>query len=174
MRAGSLPLALDPGSAADSVRFESVTSAFALRYMGSDASGYYYGDAAVRPVALAGQTVFEGKVGDDVFVDGGGAGQRVYFFDNASATPIGHDQIIDLTEGDLIMTTQQIANNNGAGAVDAVGGLFDLTGGDTLQITREDDSDGPVTSLIFDGAISRQGINYFLYHLSDSTDDLLL
>jgi hypothetical protein len=142
--------------------------------MGADASGHYYGDAAVRPVAAPGQAVFEGKVGDDLFFVPDGAEQRVYFFDNASATPIGHDQIIGLESDDIIMTTQQVANNNGAGGVDALGGVFDLSGGDTLGITRADAPDDPVSSLIFDGAISRQGINYFLYHLAEAPDDLLL
>lgn len=160
----------------DKLQFENRKPS-ALRFLGEEEGQFYYGDAAVRPLANgSGQRVYESTVADDTIT--GSRSQAitdVFFYDTANAAPTSGDDVLTFTARDLFVTTTKIASDRSDNLVYFSDGELDLTGhGGTVSLRN---FNGIVNALEFDGTVTRDGVDYFVYSSIGSTvgvSDLML
>lgn len=135
------------------VSFTAVDPMSGLRFLGQLADGgFAYADAATRPMGA-----IEGKLANDVLNGGGGA--RSFFFDTALGLDFGDDRINNFGADDLIVTTSAISDVNANGQI-AFGGnrVLDLPDDTSVRINN-----GAVQTLEFDGSVTQNGVEYFIY-----------
>ena len=106
----------------------------------------------------------EGTLANDVL--NGGVGAQTFFFDTALGLDFGDDRITNFGTDDLIVTTSAINDADGDGLINFGGNrAADLPGGTTVRINN-----GAVRSLEFDGSVTQNGVDYFVYSRVGSTD----
>lgn len=135
-----------------------------LNYLGQQDGTHYYGFRAAAPVAAEGQRVFTGTADDQVLAGRAGNGvSDIFFFDTASPAPTG-DDVVTLTARDLFVTTSALTSDRTDGVVYESDALFDLPNG-TVEFRN---SSGLANALEFDGAVTNNGVTYYVYSLVGS------
>ena len=144
----------------DTVAFTGLDPASGLRFLGQlPDGGFAYADAATRPAGA-----IEGGLGNQTL--NGRAGEQVFFFDTALGLDFGDDRITNFGTEDLLVTTTALDDVDGDGRIDFGGNrALDFAEGGTVRI-----NDGAVRSLEFDGSVTRNGVEYFIYSRTGSTD----
>ena len=144
----------------DTVKLDGLNGSKGLRYLGSDGALFYYGDAAVRPVASQGEKVFESKLGNEVLKGSSSTSIKdIFFYDTANAAPSTGRDTVTFTGKDLIVTTTALSDNNNDGII-TVGNdhLLMLSGkGGEIAFT------GSTNRLEFDGVVHNGDVDYFVY-----------
>lgn len=166
-------LDVDGKSGNDTVKLTGVS---VLRDMGSIDGLAVYANGKIRP-----NGAIESKLGDEVLSgDQPDNSRQTFFFDTGLDLDLGNDQIVNFGSKDLIVTTSALKLTEGTNHVDFGGDdLVDFIGGknapdDTLTPGEAGhllitDTDGAhVTGLEYDGMVSGNGINYFVYSMVGS------
>lgn len=90
----------------------------------------------------------------------------MFFFDTALGLDFGDDRITNFGTEDLLVTTTALDDADGDGRIDFGGNrLLDFAEGGSARINN-----GAVRSLEFDGSVTRDGVEYFVYSRVGSTD----
>ncbi|SEN65243.1 Peptidase M10 serralysin C terminal [Sphingomonas gellani] len=148
----------------DKVTLTGVTN-IALRLMGNVDGMFYYEDARVRPIATGSQRVYESSFGNDTMAGRSTASATdIFFFDTANPVAgLGTDRVT-FTKNDLLVTTTKLADGNGDGRITfGANGHLDLPGmGGSVTMTG-------TTALEFDGTVTNNGIQYYVYSNVGST-----
>jgi Ca2+-binding RTX toxin-like protein len=144
----------------DTVAFTGLNPASGLRFLGQLPDGdFAYADAATRPTGA-----IEGGLGDQTL--NSGMGEQVFFFDTALGLDFGNDRITSFGTEDLLVTTTALDDADGDGRIDFGGNrLLDFAEGGSVRINN-----GAVRSLEFDGSVTQDGVEYFVYSRVGSTD----
>lgn len=151
-----------------------VTGVNAVRYLGESCEGVYvYADASVR---LAGMT--EGTLANDTLAgDAADAVAQVFFFDTALDIDLGDDTINGFGAGDTLVTTSMLWDRDNDGVVTFGGNaLIDLSGGtggpgdpgapgEVGSVAMFDTEGVQITSLVYDGSETINGVTYYTYSL---------
>jgi VCBS repeat-containing protein len=158
-------LSLDMPTSADMVDIAGVS---ALRYLGVDAEGHFvYGDAAVRPKGAT-----ESRLGDNAMAgDSRDRKAQTFFFDTGSGRDLGHDTLSNFGRKDVFVTTHAL-DLNIDGRVSLTGGKVDLgtiDGVDLGDVRLTGLKGAAIGGLEFDGIVSHDGTDYFVYSLVGST-----
>jgi len=145
-----------------------------VRYLGVTADGMYaYGDADTRP-----RNAIEGKLSNDnLSGDVGDHKSNVFFFDTDLALDWGSDHITRFGAKDILVTTTALADPNHDNLILAgPGSVFDFTapansapGTDNGSVTINNTSGAVVSTLEFDGVVSHDGVDYYIYSLVGSS-----
>ncbi len=158
-------LSLDSPKSNDYAVIEGVSG---LRLMGADSAGrYIYADASVRPKGAS-----ESKLGNDK-MSGDSTDKKAsqFFFDTALGLDLGHDTLSNFGKKDVLVTTVAL-QDDGTGHVKlGAKGMLDL--GSSAGIDLGDVAIGglkgaSVSMLEFDGAVSHDGMTYYVYSLDGS------
>lgn len=151
-----------PGRGDDTVDLIDVDARPGLRYLGESCPGIHvYADGSVRPKgateSLLGDSALAGDVGD--------ASSQVFFFDNALKIDLGNDTITSFGTNDLIVTTKRVADCSWGGVVNfGRDKTLDLGSGSEVVINNK-----AVTKLEFDGVVTNDGVDYYVYSRVGST-----
>lgn len=157
---GVLDLDLLKKTGDDQAVFDGYPPKPGLRYLGEACDGLHvYADGQVRPTGA-----IEGKFGADTLTgDAGDLKKQVFFFDTALELNLGADRINNFGAKDILVTTTKVMDANMNGIVDfGANGVLDESSGGTIAVTG-------LTSLEFDGAVTRDGVDYFVYSKVGST-----
>lgn len=127
---------------------------------GSDATGYFYADATVRPTGA-----IEGTVANNLLKgDAGDKKVDTFFFDTALGLGFGNDRIVNFGAKDTLLTTTAINDSDGDGIIRFGGNrAVDLSDGTSITI-----NDQSVRALEFDGSFAENGVTYYAYSLIDA------
>ncbi|TVV69953.1 calcium-binding protein [Sphingomonas solaris] len=155
-------LDIDGTRGPDTVTFTGLDPQAGIRYLGSNAEGFLYADATVRP-----DGAIEGRLGNDALRgDANDAVADTFFFDTALGLGFGNDSIVNFGAGDRIVTTTAIRDSNDDGRVTFGGNdLLDLSDGTSINV-----NDRAPTTLMFDGASITNGVTYYTYSLDPTSD----
>lgn len=154
-------VSIDGGKGGDTVVIEGVSK---LRFLGTDDAGHaVYADASARP-----KNAKEGTNADDAFMgDARNKSKNVFFFDTSHGLDLGNDTIGNFGKHDLVVTTTKLADDNNDGIINTTGGKFALPG-DSGSLLVSDTKGAAIDSLEFDGAVTRDGMTYYVYSLVNS------
>lgn len=143
---------LDLGSG-DTVAFVGLNPASGLRFLGQLDDGMFaYADAATRPAGA-----IEGGLGDQML--NGSAGRQTFFFDTALGLDFGADMIMNFGSEDLLVTTSALRDNNDDRRIEfGRDRTLNFDEGGAVQING-----GAVGALEFDGSVTMNGVEYFVY-----------
>jgi len=175
---GIVPLghdgALDLPGIGNSISFLGSDVHDGVRYLGVTAGGMHaYGDADARP-----KKAIEGKLSNDnLSGDTGDHKANVFFFDTDLALNWGVDHVTKFGNKDVLVTTTALADPNHDNLILAgPGSVFGFTppsnspagtfnGSTTVNTT----SGAAVSTLEFDGMLTHDGQNYYVYSLVGSS-----
>lgn len=151
-----------PGGASDTIAISNLSGASGLRFMGERDGYFVYADRTVRPARA-----IEGKLGDDALAgDVGDTKANVFFFDTALDLDLGHDTLTRFGGKDVLVTTTKLGE--GPGNITFANGL-NLPGTLGSGVVDIFDLNGAAAhELEFDGAVTRHGVQYFVYSLEGS------
>ncbi|MBO9557250.1 MAG: hypothetical protein J7515_01520 [Caulobacter sp.] len=145
-----------------------------VRYLGVTADGFYaYGDADTRP-----KKAIEGKLSNDTLTgDVGDHKSNVFFFDTDLSLNWGADHITRFGAKDVLVTTTALADPNHDNLILAgPGSIFGFTppsnspaGTVNGSTTITNTAGVAVSTLEFDGVISHDGVDYYVYSLVGSS-----
>lgn len=145
----------------------------ALRFLGEACEGsFVYANAGVRPDGAT-----EGFVLTDDTLSGDAADGEtdIFFFDTALDLDLGDDTVTGFGSGDVLVTTTEIRDANGDGRVGfGLNAVLDLPGGlggpddpgpagEGGSVTVVGTSGESITELEYDGAVTRDGVTYYVY-----------
>jgi Ca2+-binding RTX toxin-like protein len=168
-------LNLDGSEIGDSVKIDGISNA-GLRLMGQDNGVFVYADASVRP-----QGAVESHIGSETLTgDAGDAKSQTFFYDTALGLNLGSDTIKDFGAKDILVTTTAFSDGNGDGVITDSAKVFHLS----APVDGSSSSDGPgsiamydasnteIDSLKYDGVVSHDGVNYYVYSGAHATAGL--
>lgn len=129
-----------------------------------------------RLLGLGGSDTLRGGEGDDLLRGGagsdtltGGAGGDLFFYDGDNARSV--DRLTDFGATDFLVSTAALFDSDRNGRIDAGRNrIFELAGG-SVAITGS--GGGSIRSLEFDGAFTKDGVQYYLYSIVGSAADPL-
>ena len=158
-------LSLDAPNSDDYAVIEGVS---ALRLMGTDAAGrYIYADASVRP-----QGAEEGTLANDKMSgDSTEKAASQFFFDTALGRDLGHDTLSNFGNKDVLVTTVALPDDGTGHVKLGAKGVLDLgsnAGVDLGDVAIGGLKGASVSMLEFDGAVSHDGMTYYVYSLDGS------
>lgn len=166
-----------PNAGVDTVKFDGLDPSKGLRYLGEACTGsFVYADATVRPFKA-----IEGTVRSDTLTgDAGDKKANVFFYDTALDINLGQDTIKNFGAKDIFVTTSKVTDVNKNGIVSfGANDRIDLSGGtggpDDPGASGEVGSVGvtgingaKITSFEFDGMVTQNGVDYYVYSLVGS------
>lgn len=155
---------LDLGSDDDTVAFTAINPMSGLRFLGALPDGTFaYADRTTRPAGAR-----EGLLGNSTL--NGGPGEQIFFFDTALGLDFGDDRINNFGTEDLLVSTTALADSDGRIGFGS-DRILDLPDGTSVVINNQ-----AVRELEFDGAVTRDGVTYYVYtrvgSASTDVDDL--
>jgi hypothetical protein len=168
-------LNLDGSEIGDSVKIDGISNA-GLRLMGQDNGVFVYADASVRP-----QNAIESHIGSETLIgDAGDAKSQTFFYDTALGLNLGSDTIKDFGAKDILVTTTAFSDGNGDGVITDSAKVFHLsapTDGSSSPdgpgtVAMSDASNTEIDSLKYDGVVSHDGVNYYVYSGAHATAGL--
>jgi len=148
----------------DRVVLDGATGGTRIGLLGQVEGQYYYGLLADAPTAQAGQRVILGNTGDDRIAGTAAVATTDIFLYDTDALIDSGDDIITFTAKDLFVTTTKLATDRPDGIVYQADALFELPSG-TVEFRN---SNGLINAFEFDGKITENGVDYFVYSLIDS------
>lgn len=161
---------LDLSGAGGAVAVDGVT---ALRFLGEACDGnFVYGASYVRPDGAQ-----EGFVLTDDVLGGEETDSEadIFFFDTALDLDLGDDVVDAFGARDVLVTTTQILDSNNDGLIGfGADALLDLPGGvggpgdpggpgEGGTVSMTNNFGGTITSLEYDGSVTRDGVTYYVY-----------
>jgi hypothetical protein len=154
-----------PEGDSDTIAFDGVDGRSGLRYLGRSDEFDVYALASVRPQAARELTLEAGVVGDI-----GDARKDTFFLDTALGLPGRNVEVIEDVQEfgrrDIFVTTTALEDANGDGII-TFGGDKRLDVGN-LSLLMFDVNERQITRLEYDGAVARNGVDYFVYSLVGS------
>ncbi len=146
----------------DSVNFVGVDPVIGLRYTGEAfPSVYVYAEGSVRP-----KNAIESMLGDSALAgDKGDAVSDVFFFDTALALDLGNDRITSFGARDVLVLTTKIKDSNNDNIIEfGRDKTLNLDFGTDVVINNHG-----LVKLEYDGVVSHNGLDYYVYSHVGST-----
>lgn len=136
-----------------------------LRYLGTDAANHaIYRTDGIRPSGAK-----EGTIADNLFTgDAGDAKKDVFFFDTRLGLDLGDDQINRFGNNDVFVTTNKLYDGNNDGIIVGSNGNITLANG-AGSVVLQDMSGNAVSTVEYDGAVTQNGLTYYVYSLVGSS-----